>query len=201
MKAMINMICRECVYWHSDGAGHGESGECRRSPPRIIEKALQVAKEGDGSGRDPGSIIDIWTHEASVWPVTFDDSWCGEWAQKGAESRAERGRPKGAQNKRKLGASSPMAQQGAERGIAPMAYGPSEAAKAAGVSRTEIYERMKAGDLPARKLGRRTLILAADLQAYLAGLPAHEKQPAPALDVERVIANLIRDTSEPPRKS
>jgi excisionase family DNA binding protein len=48
-----------------------------------------------------------------------------------------------------------------------------EAVKATGISRTSIYEALKRGDLSARKAGRRTLILFADLQAYLASLPAY----------------------------
>jgi excisionase family DNA binding protein len=34
-----------------------------------------------------------------------------------------------------------------------------------------IYQEIQAGRLRARKLGRRTLILAADLSAWLANLP------------------------------
>ena len=42
-----------------------------------------------------------------------------------------------------------------------------EAIKASGMSRTGIYEALKRGDLTARKAGRRTLIICADLEAYL----------------------------------
>jgi excisionase family DNA binding protein len=40
-----------------------------------------------------------------------------------------------------------------------------------GLGRTTIYAAIKAGDLVARKLGRRTVILAADLEAFLNKLP------------------------------
>lgn len=48
-----------------------------------------------------------------------------------------------------------------------------EAVQFSGLSRTSIYEAMNRGDLTARKAGRRTLISFADLQTYLAGLPAY----------------------------
>lgn len=54
----------------------------------------------------------------------------------------------------------------------PIAVTISDAVKATGISRTSIYEAMKTGELPAKKSGRRTLLLYADLQAYLARLPA-----------------------------
>jgi excisionase family DNA binding protein len=47
-----------------------------------------------------------------------------------------------------------------------------------GTSRTTIYEEIKAGRLKARKLGRRTLILADDLQNWLAALPSMKSEVA-----------------------
>ena len=44
--------------------------------------------------------------------------------------------------------------------------------KLTGVGRSFIYEAIKAGNLLVRKAGRRTLILDADLNAWLASLPA-----------------------------
>jgi excisionase family DNA binding protein len=46
-----------------------------------------------------------------------------------------------------------------------------EAAKAAGVGRTTIYEAIGTGELKARKHGRRTLILHGDLRTWLESLP------------------------------
>jgi excisionase family DNA binding protein len=46
-----------------------------------------------------------------------------------------------------------------------------EAARTAGIGRTSIYEALSSGDLKARKLGRRTVILNSDLRAWLASLP------------------------------
>ena len=56
---------------------------------------------------------------------------------------------------------------------APIAVTIPDAVKATGLSRTSIYEAMKRG-LPARKAGRRTLIMVADLEAYLASLPTYQ---------------------------
>ena len=47
------------------------------------------------------------------------------------------------------------------------------AVEVSGCTRTRIYDALKRGDLTARKAGRRTLINYADLQAYLASLPAY----------------------------
>lgn len=56
----------------------------------------------------------------------------------------------------------------------PIAVTIPDAVKVSGMSRTSIYEALKRGDLSARKAGRRTLISFADLQAYLASLPAYQ---------------------------
>lgn len=46
-----------------------------------------------------------------------------------------------------------------------------EACRVAGIGRTKIYEAISNGSLKARKFGKRTLVLRADLQAFLASLP------------------------------
>ena len=58
---------------------------------------------------------------------------------------------------------------------APIAVTIPDAVKATGMSRTSLYEAMKRG-LPARKAGRRTLIMVADLEAYLADLPIYRAE-------------------------
>ena len=47
----------------------------------------------------------------------------------------------------------------------------SEACRVAGIGRTKIYEAISDGRLKARKLGKRTLVLRADLRAFLSSLP------------------------------
>lgn len=49
-----------------------------------------------------------------------------------------------------------------------------QAVEASGQPRSGLYEAMRRGDLVARKAGRRTLIMVADLEAYLASLPTYQ---------------------------
>jgi excisionase family DNA binding protein len=46
-----------------------------------------------------------------------------------------------------------------------------EAAKAAGVGRTLLFEEIRKGHLKARKVGRRTIITMDELDAWLKSLP------------------------------
>jgi excisionase family DNA binding protein len=46
-----------------------------------------------------------------------------------------------------------------------------DAARLAGVGRTFLYERIALGELPVRRLGRRVLVLPADLEHWLSALP------------------------------
>ena len=52
-----------------------------------------------------------------------------------------------------------------------MAFSAHELADAAGVSVSAIYDSIRAGELVSRKWGRRTVILRADAEAFLNGLP------------------------------
>jgi excisionase family DNA binding protein len=53
-----------------------------------------------------------------------------------------------------------------------------EATRISGASRTTIYAEISAGRLQARKLGRRTVILDADLRQWLASLPVMKSSAA-----------------------
>jgi excisionase family DNA binding protein len=57
---------------------------------------------------------------------------------------------------------------------APLAYTIAEAVKATGLTRTRLYTLASQGKLQFRRAGRRTVILARDLQQFLEDLP-----PAP----------------------
>jgi predicted DNA-binding transcriptional regulator AlpA len=46
-----------------------------------------------------------------------------------------------------------------------------QAVEVSGLTRSHIYEAMKRGDLPARKAGRRTILMASDLRHYIENLP------------------------------
>lgn len=48
-----------------------------------------------------------------------------------------------------------------------------EAVKLTGLSRSRLYSCLQAGAIAAKKAGRRTLISFAELEAYLASLPAY----------------------------
>jgi excisionase family DNA binding protein len=49
-------------------------------------------------------------------------------------------------------------------------YTVTEAATVLGISRTSAYERVRAGDLPALRLGRRIVIARAVVDAFVSGL-------------------------------
>ena len=55
--------------------------------------------------------------------------------------------------------------------VEPIALQIPDAVKLSGVGRTSLYAAIKDGKLTARKTGRRTLILATDLRAWLENLP------------------------------
>ena len=47
----------------------------------------------------------------------------------------------------------------------------SQACEIAGIGRTTLYEALASGELAARKIGRRLIILRSDLSAWMAALP------------------------------
>lgn len=44
---------------------------------------------------------------------------------------------------------------------------------ATGIGRTSLYEIINSGRLPAKKWGKRTLVLESDLRTFLSGLPSY----------------------------
>ena len=48
-----------------------------------------------------------------------------------------------------------------------------EVCAATGIGRTKLYEAINKGYLPAKKYGRRTIILKGDLESFLTGLESY----------------------------
>jgi excisionase family DNA binding protein len=53
----------------------------------------------------------------------------------------------------------------------PLAISIEDVTKASGLGRSKVYEEIRDGRLLARKVGKRTLILMADLKAWLEAFP------------------------------
>ena len=67
----------------------------------------------------------------------------------------------------------PLRHQEKQNDASPLALPINAAAIRAGVGRWTVYAAINSGALHARKAGRRTLILDADLQSWLATLPVY----------------------------
>lgn len=63
------MQCKTCRFWRKPM--DRISGECRRNAPKPI---------GWVAGNDDEENI---PRVEAVWPVTFDDDFCGEWVDHG----------------------------------------------------------------------------------------------------------------------
>jgi excisionase family DNA binding protein len=65
----------------------------------------------------------------------------------------------------------PRQEHAGRRPPEPLAYRVDDAAAAIGISRSKVWDLIAKGDIPARKLVGSTIILKADLEAYLSALP------------------------------
>ena len=62
------MVCGSCKFWDRRS---GVAGRCRRNAPKPM---------GWVEGNDDEENI---PRVEAVWPVTFDDDFCGEWVKRG----------------------------------------------------------------------------------------------------------------------
>ncbi len=51
-----------------------------------------------------------------------------------------------------------------------------EARAATGLGRTKLYQLINSGELKARKIGKRTIILKTDLENFLSGLESYDSK-------------------------
>lgn len=59
-----------------------------------------------------------------------------------------------------------------------LALSPEQAAEAAGIGRTQLFQLIRSGELKARKCGRRTIILRNELNEWLQSLPTRQPDQA-----------------------
>ena len=65
--------CASCRFWRRDKTTVVyETGYCRLNPPTIVGAYIHEHKPGMDK-----NLID-----ATNFPVTFDDDWCGKWERK-----------------------------------------------------------------------------------------------------------------------
>ncbi len=79
---MDGETCATCRFWSRDimsgGESEGRSGECRRRSPHLI---LSMAPEFLKSHTsDPDGVRDCDGEEDArrIFPLTYNDDWCGE---------------------------------------------------------------------------------------------------------------------------
>lgn len=70
----MNDACNTCRYYKANPNG-GEYGHCRRYPPQL---AYGVSSDTDSTGE---SLQSVESYEASNFPESHKDDWCGEFKQ------------------------------------------------------------------------------------------------------------------------
>lgn len=73
-----------------------------------------------------------------------------------------------------------------------IAYDLKGAARAASVSERTLHLAMRSGALPARKLGRKIMIMHEDIHAWLLSLPMDERVPSGATIISHEASHAVR---------
>ena len=85
---------------------------------------------------------------------------------------------------------------------APLAHTIMGVCKASNTGKSKIYEEIGAGRLKAHKIGRKTIILDSDLQAWLTNLPEIQpKADGPEADICQARPSPTPNKGHPPRRS
>lgn len=80
--------CENCRFWdaYTDASAYydnirpGEIGDCRRRAPRISEELLRRTLPGPNSEQFDALANNLYV--PSAFPVTAQESWCGEYERK-----------------------------------------------------------------------------------------------------------------------
>lgn len=78
-----------------------------------------------------------------------------------------------------------------------LAYSVAQLPRVMGLGASVINGLLKSGQLPSRKVGRRTLILRSDVEAYLNSLPLRVAMPVPTLPAYSALPTVADDPANP----
>ena len=74
---------------------------------------------------------------------------------------------------------------GGEDHMEQLLYTISQSCQLAAIGRTKFYELVACGEIPIRKVGKKTLVAAGDLKRWAERLPVSEAKPANLIDAKR----------------
>jgi hypothetical protein len=75
--------CASCRFWDRSKTSSEKVGDCRRRGPQINVELLRLHLPGRKVSWDS---LDDHVYEASTFPVTHEESWCGEHEHPGSEA-------------------------------------------------------------------------------------------------------------------
>lgn len=78
--------CKNCDFWHQDDPGE-LYGSCRRYPPKVLIKIGTIFTDPRDYSISERSYLE--SEEETVFPETYGNYWCGEYATKGGSEWKE----------------------------------------------------------------------------------------------------------------